>query len=143
MCKININQLVEQAQQIQSQVSKRESTDYVIADKLIAKAKELRKQADELETIASQLRVGLSDGEVAGRKTIVLKEGERHPKAPKPGRKPKVKTKKQRKITQADIDAMTPERREKYLANVERCRKMREAKQKNALVEHFAETKVS
>lgn len=138
---MNASEVVTSFNEIVSKAQSRECKAQDVARKLQAQAAELRRQADALVLLARQL-VGNTDTNL--KEPIILKEGERHPKAPKPGRKPvKAKTKQRRKITQAEIDAMTPERRAKYLANVERCRKMREAKQKQALVEKFAQTKVS
>lgn len=134
------NEVVTSFNEIVNKAAKGRQTAEQVAKSLTQHAAELRKQADALVLLARKL-VGNAD--VSLRQTIVLKEGERHPKAPKPGRKPKVKSKAYHKPTQAEIDAMTPERKAQYLANVERCKKMREAKKKNSLVEKFAQTKIS
>lgn len=64
-------------------------------------------------------------------------------KTTKPVKSSKPVKPKYHKPTQAEIDAMTPECRARYEANVARCEQMRMAKQKKALTEKFAETKIS
>lgn len=133
MCKISVNQIVELAEQLRDQSVQNAATSNKVADQLRAMAKRLRNEADMLDRLASNLSNGLSSGEPAGRRTVALKEGERHPRAPKPGRKPKAKVQKPKA-------PISDERRAQLQ---EQCRRMREAKQKNALVEKFAETKIS
>ena len=141
MCNINANELKNLVDGMASAIAKEECTKRKVIEQLTAKASEMRAMADALMRLANNLRNGLSDDEPAGRNTMYLREGERHPK--KRRNRAKTTPKPYHKPTQAEIDAMTPERRAKYYANVERCRMMREAKKKNALVEKFAQTKIS
>lgn len=143
MCNINANELKNLVDGMASAIAKEECTKRKVIEQLTAKAAEMRAMADALTQLANNLRNGLSDDEPAGRRTVSLKEGERHPKAKQAKISSKPSKPKYHKPTQAEIDAMTPERRAKYYANVERCRMMREAKKKNSLVEKFAQTKIS
>ena len=132
MCKMNPNEVMASFNEIVNQVRKGEQTAEQVSKELYAKAAELRAMADALIRLARQLS-GNTSNELIGREVIVLKEGERHPKAAKPGRKPKAK--KQRRTY-----VLTEEQRQ---VRRELCAKMREAKQQKALVEKFAETKIS
>ncbi len=128
MCKINVKALKEQVDAMASAIVKEESTKFKVIEQLTAKAAELHAAADVLTMLANNLRNGLSDTEPAGRRVVVLKEGERHPKAQKP--KSEKKSKK-----------IISEERMRQLQ--EQCRMMRERKTKQALVDKFAETKIS
>lgn len=138
---MNPSEVITSFNEIVSQANAGKQTAEQVAKALIAEAEELRGRADRLVKLARQLTGNISLSEPINRKTILLKEGEslRRKKA----KEVKPTKPKYHKPTQAEIDAMTPERRAKYLANVERCAKMREAKQQKALVEKFAETKIS
>lgn len=133
MCNINANELKNLVDGMASAIAKEECTKRKIIEQLTAKAAEMHAMADALTQLANNLRNGLSDDEPAGRNTMYLREGERHPRAPKPGRKPKAKVQKPKR-------PISDERRAQLQ---EQCRRMREAKQKNALVEKFSQTKVS
>lgn len=131
MCKINVNQIVELAEQLREQSTRSEATNNKVAEQLRLSAKRMREEADQLDRLAANLVNGLMTDEPAGRKVIVLKEGERHPKASAQGRRAKKRKPKY------------PISEQRRLQLQEQCRMMRERKQKQALVEHFAETKIS
>lgn len=131
MCKLNASEVISSFNEIVNQANAGKQTAESAAKALYAKAAELRAMADSLTLLARQLS-GNTSGVPAGRETIYLKEGERHPKAPKPGRKPSKAKKSKKPISEY-----------RRMQLQEQCRMMRERKQKQALVEHFAETKIS
>lgn len=143
MCNINANELKNLVDGMASAIANEECTKRKVIEQLTAKAAEMHAMADTLTQLANNLRNGLSDDEPAGRKTTHLREGERHPRLKRVAEKQKPSKPKYHKPTQTEIDAMTPERRAKYYANVQRCEQMRYAKAQKAMVEKFKETKIS
>lgn len=139
MCKMNASEIISSFNEIVSQASAGKKTAESVANQLYAKTSDLRKQADDLIMLARQLS-GNASAEPVGRDTIYLKEGERHPKAPKPKRKPsKAKT----KTKTIPDDQLTPEQLAARNKRREICKMMLERKKQKALVDKFAETKIS